>query len=373
MRETNKEKNILLFIKTPPPNTGATLMNTFVRDSELIKKSFQVFLIPVSYAKNVKSLGNYGISKFFKVFSYSLKLIKHLTSEKPDLVYFQISPLGIAFFRDMLFVSIIKLFNTKILFHLHGKGIKAYVENSNFKKKLYKYAFNNSEIIFLSNRLTYDLEGLYSGPKHIIPNGIPVFNKSITLDKKTNTEAINLLFLSNLIISKGVLGFIDALSILKKNKINFSTTIIGAEADLKKEELNQLLSDKKLINHCQYVGPKYGEEKYSELHKADVLVFPTINEAFGLVIIEAMQMSTVVISTNEGAIPEIIDDGKTGFIVEKNNPKDIADKIEVLYNDKMLLEQMKKKAKAKFFQHYTLEHFEQSIVRVLKKVVKCAE
>ena len=71
------------------------------------------------------------------------------------------------------------------------------------------------------------------------------------------------------------------------------------------------------------------------------------------------------ISTNEGAISEIIDDGKTGFIVDKDNPQMLAEKLEVLIKDAALRQEMGNAGKKKFEEGYTLEIFEHNIFNAL--------
>ncbi|KKT81855.1 MAG: Glycosyl transferase group 1 [Candidatus Yanofskybacteria bacterium GW2011_GWA2_44_9] len=68
----------------------------------------------------------------------------------------------------------------------------------------------------------------------------------------------------------------------------------------------------------------------------DVFVLPSVKEGFPWALIEAMAAKTPVIATNVGAVPEIIEDGKNGFMVEPKNPDQIANRIrEILGNDRL--------------------------------------
>lgn len=79
-----------------------------------------------------------------------------------------------------------------------------------------------------------------------------------------------------------------------------------------------------------------------------------------------MQQSLPCISTNEGGIASIIDDGKTGFLVEKQNPVQLADKMEVLLKDRELREDMGRAGKKKFEQEFTLSKFEERMLKILQ-------
>lgn len=122
------------------------------------------------------------------------------------------------------------------------------------------------------------------------------------------------------------------------------------------------------LNLAYFHGRKYAEEKEEYFQNADIFVFPTFypNECFPLVLLEAMQQSLPCISTNEGGIASIIDDGKTGFLVEKLNPVQLVGKIEVMLKDRELREDMGRAGKKKFEQEFTLSKFEERMLKILQ-------
>ena len=344
-------------------------MNQYVAASELLITSFKIKTIGISYNNSVSQMGNCSFSKFFKIIKYKAKLIKELIQFKPDLVYFQISPLGFAYLRDSLFAFIMKLFSKKIVFHLHGKGISKQI-NSPFKKLLYKSVFKNQEVITLSKLLDYDIQDVFNGRIFHVPNGIP--DVGIPHIVK-NTNDFTVLFLSNLIRAKGIVDYLKALMLLKSKSIHFKGIIAGGEGDLSSEELSSLISKFGLKDYVCYLGPQYGQCKRILLAKSDVLVFPTKNETFGLVNLEAMQFSIPVISTNVGAIPEIVVDGETGYVVEKNSPNQIAEKILFLLNNPNVRKKMGEAGRKKYLEKYTIERFEEDMRDVFNSILKCAE
>ncbi|MBL1155971.1 MAG: glycosyltransferase family 4 protein [Ignavibacteriota bacterium] len=357
---------ILLLIKIPPPVTGATLMNTRVRDSELLKQSFNIDIIQMSYASSINDLGSYRLMKFVKYIKYSSNLFFKVLFNRYAFAYFQISPLGISFLRDCFLVSILKLFNVKILYHLKGKGISK--QNNYLFKKLYRYIFNYESVIILSELLKYDIEDVHKGQVFIVPNGIPVCKNNYRKNKYAN-ESLNLLFLSNLLESKGLFDFIDAMKILNNKGIVFNAVIVGAEGDISEKELEKILIENSLQDRIKYLGPKFGEDKIKIYEATDILVFPTLEDIWGNVNLEAMQFGIPIIATREGAIPEIIDDKITGFLVDKNQPDQIADKVEILSIDAELRKKMGEAGRKKFLEKYTFEIFEENMKRVFETIL----
>lgn len=100
-------------------------------------------------------------------------------------------------------------------------------------------------------------------------------------------------------------------------------------------------------------------------------LFPTFyhNECFSLVLLEAMEHGLPCISTTEGGIPGIVDDGKTGFLVPKHDVAVLADKILLLLSNPDLRCKMGKAGREKFKKEFTLEVFEKRMTWILEHIV----
>ena len=112
---------------------------------------------------------------------------------------------------------------------------------------------------------------------------------------------------------------------------------------------------------------KVREEKEAFFRQADIFVFPTYYETFGLVILEAMEYKLPVISTNEGGIPDIVKDGENGLICEKQNPYSLADCIAKLLDDEELRVKMGNAGYDKFCREFTLQQFEHRMLDILSQ------
>jgi glycosyltransferase involved in cell wall biosynthesis len=187
---------------------------------------------------------------------------------------------------------------------------------------------------------------------------------------KTNSS-FKITYLSNLIRSKGIMEFLYALGRVKDRGVSFSVTIIGKSGDVSESEVNDLLSALDLTESLNHLGPLYDEDKYQQLVNSDLLVFPTRypNEALPLVVLEGMQCGLPVISTREGGIPSLIDDGQTGYLTNGDSAE-IADKIEFLIKNPGVGKSMGVAGKQKFDQHFTLSAFEQNLTDVLQKIIE---
>jgi len=364
-------KKILCVLQLPPPVHGASLMNSYLTRSKLINYNFNLEIINLQFSKSIQHLEKFSFFKVYKAIRYSLLIIKKVIKSKPDLIYFTLSPKGFAFYRDAFYVLIFKIFNCKIIFHLHGKGIKENIRGNILKKHIYIWVFKNTNVICLSKILTTDIDTIFQTAPFIVPNGIP--NKSeFKSGKKQVNKIPQILFLSNYIKTKGILVLIEALTILKEKGHVFLGRFVGGAADLTPEMLERMINTKNLKPFVEIVGPRYGEDKTKEFQNADIFVFPTFyrNETFGLVNLEAMQFGLPVISTFEGGIPDIIINNETGFLVDKENPVMLADRIEILLEDSDLRISMGEKGYNRYINNYTVEHFESNMLKIFKDILK---
>lgn len=365
--KTFKKKRILCPLHLPPPIYGSNISNNMVVKSKLLNEHFLLDVVPISYATNTMEIGKFTFKKVLLFFKYIYKIMCKINN-KYDLIYFVPAVTGIAFYRDFIVLMLLKTFKTKILIHLRGKGIDKEARNNRFSRYLYKVFFNNTKVICLSGRLTYDIKNVYDGKPFIVNNCIE--NKQLPMKTIQNNPPV-VLYLSNFIESKGILILLEAANILKKSNIDFRLHLIGAPIGNIMDKVNKLIEMYSLKSIILTCGPKYGKEKDELLVSSDILVFPTFyeKETWGLVILEAMQAGLPVISTNEGAIPEIVDDGTTGYIVRKKDPKDLADKLKILIEDEKLRIEMGSHGRRKYMEKYTYEIFEKRMCEVFNQII----
>lgn len=353
------KKRILFFVPLPPPVYGAALRNQSLVESKSLNLSYEIILVSFNFAKQVDDIGKFSFLKLLKFFARAYELVYKMFLYKPELVYFNFAVYGNALYRDFLFITLLKLFRSKMILHLRTQGVSDGAKKSKIKRWMYRSAFKNTHLICLSKFLSNDVREVYNHRPLIINNGIlDVYDR---YPHFINDGIPTILFLSNLSKSKGVLDLIKAFSIIKSKGIPFVGIIAGPESDLAIEFIETEIERENIKNCVSIIGPQYDDAKFLLLAKSDIFVFPTYFEAFPGVVLEAMQFGLPVVASIEGAIPEIVDDGNTGLLTQKQNPDDLAEKIAVLIQNKDYRKMLGSNARKKFVSHYTLSHFEESM------------
>jgi len=181
------------------------------------------------------------------------------------------------------------------------------------------------------------------------------------------TDILQILFLSNMMEEKGVWTLLEACRIVKSKGYRFTCSFVGKWSDISESEFRQRVTMYGLGDSVTAYGAKYGEEKRAFWKQADVFVFPTYyhNECFPLVLLEAMEQGIACISTREGGIPDIIEDGVTGYLVDKKHAVQLADKLIYLMEYPVKLRELGEAGREKFRKEFTLQRFESRMREIL--------
>lgn len=357
---------VLFFFQLPPPVHGASVVNKNIKDSEYINSRIEARYVNISPAKEISDLGKLSLKKVWLTFSILFKGIVQFFKFSPQLVYLTLTPHGAGFWKDSLLLTIVKLFNANVTVHMHGKGIADVVNSSLFLKFVYRFVFKGVNVIHLSESLFDDVKPVIDSNKKffVVNNGV----KSYHVDEKHHGNVVNFVYLSNFVPTKGADTFVAAINLIDtKYKEKFSVKMIGKVSE--KDFYQKLVADvsENFTSNVEFVGPLYGDDKVAALSQGNVFVLPTRykNECFPLSILEAMDFGLPILSTFEGAIPDIVDDGTNGWLFDASNAADLARRMMMYMDNPELIKQHGNNARVKFDERYRLEIFEKNFVEVI--------
>ena len=358
---------ILFIMHMPPPVHGAAMMGKYIHDSKLINEKFECHYINPSLSSSVANVGKVSIGKIVFMIKNIINMIRMVKKVKPDLCYYTPTAHSWSICRDLIALSLLKWQNQKIVLHMHNKGVKDFSKKHSFARWAYRRIFKNTHVILLAKELYPDIQK-YVLEKNIYycPNGMPQTNH-VGYERTSVHTPYTFLFLSNMIEEKGVVEVLKACCILKSKGVKYVCNFVGKWSTVSKERFEGLIKELDIEKCVNYLGAKYGDEKVEELKNADALVFPSyyLGETFGLVLLEAMEYEMPCISTYEGGIPSVIDDGETGFLVKSKDTKALADKMFWLIEHQEAGLLMGKKGRNRFLENFTLDIFEHRMVEIL--------
>lgn len=356
---------ILFCMHMPPPVHGAAMMGQYIHDSSLINGTFDCEYINIATAGSIDDIGHGGIKKIARFVSKLRTIKRTIKTFHPDIVYVTPAANVPAFYKDYVIVQLLKRWCHQVVLHYHNKGI-AKISTKWYNNLLCKRFFSNVRVILLSDLLYSDIAAFVPHDRAMIcPNGIPDIDR---LTHRILHEHPQVLFLSNLIRSKGVMTLLDALALLKQYDIH--CVIAGAPGDISKEQLQVEIQRRGIQHMVNYVGRADSEQKLVLFEQSDMFVHPTEDDCFPLVLLEAMRSGLPCVTTSEGAISDIVINGDTGWVVEKRNANALAEKMEWLLNHPQEGMQMGLAGRTRYEQYSTSAIFEQRLTQILKTIVK---
>jgi glycosyltransferase involved in cell wall biosynthesis len=185
----------------------------------------------------------------------------------------------------------------------------------------------------------------------------------------TERDSLRILFLSRIVASKGADIAIEAFRLARTRLPGCPMELIMAGDGPQLEELKSLVR-RKCIEGVHFTGTVTGEEKKKVLFDADVLLLPSMSEGMPLVVLEAMLYGLPILSRSVGAIPDVVEHMKNGFITEYSDPEVFADWIVTLAEDPELRRRIAKMNHEKALKLYSSDTVRNRILRILDEVLE---
>ena len=236
--------------------------------------------------------------------------------------------------------------------------------------------YEASEVIVNSNYMKNELQRLFGLPYekiNVIPNGINLNNyvgveRDYDFRRKyaMDNEKI-ILYVGRLVYEKGIQHLIAAMPKILSNYHDAKLIIAGRGGmieELKAEAASLGLNDK--VYFTGYLDSKQVPKMYK---CADVAVFPSTYEPFGIVALEAMLAGVPTVVSDVGGLDEIVEHGVDGMKSYAGNPNSIADSVTALLYDHQLAANVSKKARQKVKEQFNWEKIAQDTHFTYEKAI----
>jgi glycosyltransferase involved in cell wall biosynthesis len=308
------------------------------------------------------------INDFLAIFEI-IKLIKKI---KPDIIHLNSSKISIlgSFAAKICYVLRVPRFAREarracyVIYTVHGwvfneplsKWKKSFYFRAEKFTSLFKdriiciskldYEIAKTKLKILEKKLTLIYHGLE--PINFLPCDEARQKLLQTFDFRLSTFDLVIGTIANLYKTKGLEYLIEAIKILTTYNSQLTALIIGGGTERK--NLEDLISQLNLKSRVFLLG---NIKNAAELLPAfDIYANSSVKEGFPYSILEAMSAGLPIVATEVGGIPEMINDGKNGLLVESQNPQALAEKIKILIEDenlrKIFGEETKQKVKDEF-------------------------
>jgi len=371
MAHSSRKPVALILGPLPPPYMGPAVATEILLKSKL-SEVFEIIHINTNVHKNLRTLGVFSLSLLWGNATAYFQMLRRVLLKRPSVVLIPISQTTTGFLKDSIYVLIGIVLRRAVLLQLRGGNFMQWFNSTPGVVQWYVRSVmkGTKGVIVLGNNLRRQFAPFFQDSAiFVVPNGADF---AVVPSGDKGNSALKLLYLGNLQPSKGIEDVLAALALLKESAphLQIETDVAGSWLDDETEKRCHDVIQKKQLNVVFHAAVN-GKKKWELLRATDVFVFPPREpEGHPWVIIEAMAAGLPIISTDQGAIAESVIDGVNGFIVEKSNPAQIAEKIMLLMKDEGLRVKMGRESRLRYETHFTEAQMVAGMAAVFHAIIK---
>lgn len=282
---------------------------------------------------------------------------------KPDIIHchcFWPTILAGIFLKKEIIVS--TLHNNPLEDYFYEYGFLVSKIMTKISLKFQKSFYMNFAISNYIKKIYIDL-GVKEDNLKVIYNGV---KKIEQIERKKKSKTINLITVSVLNKIKNILFLLEVCKELNNRNIQFLFKIVGDGED--REKIEKKIQEYKLEEKILLIGKSSRENVYREMQNADIFLFASKSEGFGLVIIEAIYNGLKVLVPNIPVMSEIVREGIDGYILDFQ-VTDYVEKI-IELNSSKINSFNSERIDKRFLVENMSEYYTEEYKKIIKKVFK---
>jgi len=201
---------------------------------------------------------------------------------------------------------------------------------------------------------------------HVIQSGVDVerFSPRVKPSWRPSCCPYVLLSARRLVRKNGLEYLVMAMPMIR-NRWKAHLVIIGDGPEMGK--LRKLAAEMNVGEHITFLGLLRNDEIPGLLSACDIAIVPSLIEAPGLFLLEAMATAKAVVASRVGSIPEVLD-GRNGVLVRAREPKEIADAVDYLLSNPVEMRRMGQRARETVERSFTIEALTDRILDVYRSI-----
>lgn len=284
---------------------------------------------------------------------------KLLVDRQISIVQVNPSLILVPLIRDSFVILLSKLLKRKTMVMFHGWKSKTfeYIRNNWLARWLFRQVYGRCDVaIVLANRFRTELLEL-AEPRHGVHVTTTMFDpQEVVPFAARSHQRVRFVFLGRISELKGVNEIIEASKRLVERGVDFEFVMVGHgdRAGIVETYLDRV-NEYGLENHFRFTGRLTGKEKYQALADSDVYVLPSWTEGCPTSVLEALGSGLFVLSTDVGALRDIIHEGENGRIVRLKDSDHLAEVMNWACEHIEEIRQMRKKIQQEAKRLYSVD------------------
>lgn len=343
----------------------ANKFRRFIKGLNLIIKNIHRKPMALLKSLNIFKFGREALS-LFTLYS----IIPFLDKDKYDIVHCHFGPNG----NLGALLKETGVFKGKLITAFHGYDMTQYIEKNG--ENVYNHLFKKGDLFLpISKRWKDKLIKIGCDREKIIVHRMGINIKKFLFHPRKHGKdgKINLLTIARLVEKKGVQYGIQAVAQVLKRYPWIEYRIIG-DGPLK-TDLENLIKELNIGSNVKLLGWKQHEEIVTLMEESDILLAPSVTskngdqEGIPVVIMEALAQGLPVISTYHSGIPELVEDGVSGFLVPEHHVDSLANRLAYLIDHPEIWPEMGKAGRKHVEEYFNIDKLNDQLVKIYQQLL----
>jgi len=365
-----RRTRVAFLAPTPPPVMGPSIATEIVLSAPP-PPDLELCHLDTADRRSLQTLGRVDLRNLWDALRIHARLFWTLMTKRPRLVYIPISQTTLGYLRDSGLILLASLFRRRTLLHLRGGYFRTWLERDcgRFMRAWIRWTLRRTHgVIVLGETLRPLFSGLVPPAAiHVVPNGDDYPELADCARRYRGRRDFRLLFLGNLIPSKGPGELLRAVPAVLQEHPRARFVFAGAWRDPGfRRFVDAFLDEHGLRDRVEFTGPVDRARKAEILREADLLVFPTYYKAEGhpWVIVEALAAGLPIVSTDRGCIRECVNGN--GRLVPQEDTDALAETLKELLRQPAELERMAAASRDLHRKKFTRAHFRRGLFQAMR-------
>lgn len=332
-------------------------------------RSAQHFKSVAGYARSFSRPLQMSLYSFGYSVGHFFRLIYRLATGGDHLVNLHSSSY-LSYWEKCLYADLAKLFNKKVVVHIHGSAFDSFIEQSgSLTRRLLLWHLRRFDRVIALSPYWVGFFQRYLPSERIglVENGIRTAEYSTRVSETTAFPSI--VFVGEVCRRKGIYDLLPATAELAKTIPDIRLIVVGPG---EVEEAAGLAQQLGIAGQVEFVGPKYGLEKLKYLQQGWCFCLPSYAEVFPVVVLEAMASGLPVVSTFTGGVPDAVENGHNGLLVPAGDQQALAAALSRLLLDGSLRQSMGEANKQRALERYDVSVSAAKLYQIYKQVCSSA-
>lgn len=364
---------VLISGHLPPPAGGIATYFLALLNSSLPELVDLSFVQTSSQKRTLSQSGRFTPGNFVSAALDIARFTGALIRRRPRVVHIS-TAFGVSFLKHSLCVWIARLAGCRVLLHPRCSIRVLYLDRSKLWQRYFRLVVRQASGVLALSREWLQLNTITPGcTLYYLPNAIDQAPyRSIAEERLPRQEGgspVRILYLGYVGQDKGSFDIIRAAKILQTEGKAVRIDIVGDELHPGEKEALLHSAAEAGVNDIVTIHPAaYGSQKLAFFREADIFFYPSYHEGLPNAVLEAMACALPVVATRVGGIPDQVQEGVNGLLVEPGDPAGLAQALGRLSEAPALRKEMQKESYRIAVECYDMETYIPRLAEVYRTI-----